>query len=285
MNWFRHLNDSLDYIEENITSELDLESIALKAYSSYHHFLRMFYILSGINLGEYIRKRRLTLAASDLLMSDEKVIDIALKYQYQTPESFTKAFKEFHGVSPRDARKHKGVLKSFSKLSFQIKIGGSNEMNYKMIHKDNLNFTGYVIDVTTKNGENFKVIPAFWAELMKNGKFDKLVSKAKDMGIVGVCYGYDKEVTAFKYMIGVNDSSLDDNEAVSISFNEETFAAFEAKGKLPSSIQNTTNYIYNEWFPSSNYEHTAGPEIEVYPEGDANSENYTCYYWVPIKQK
>jgi len=285
MNWFKYLNESLDYIEEHLTEEIDLHVLALKSYSSYHHFLRMFYVISGITMGEYIRKRRLSLAANDIITSKEKIIDIAYKYQYKTPESFSKAFKEFHSVSPSSARKYRGLLKTYSKLSFQLKIGGTTEVNYKMVHKENLNFQGYSINVTSVNGENFKVIPKFWQDVMSDGRFQKLIDNHDEMGVVGICYDHNMEESTFKYMIGVRNTELDDEGVTKVSFEPETFAAFEANGALPKSIQDTTTYIYNEWFPSSNYEHTGGPEFELYPQGDASSEDYVCYYWIPIKQK
>lgn len=285
MNWLKHLNAALQYIEDNIDQDFNAKDIALHAHSSYTHFSRMFYMLSGVTLTEYIRKRRLTLAANDLVGTDLKVIDIAYKYQYSTPESFSKAFKEFHGVSPRDARNYRGVVKSFSKLSFKLQIGGTNEMNYKMVHKDTLQFSGYSIDVTTKDGQNFKDIPAFWQDVMKDNRFKGLLENCGEMGVLGICYDWNKDVTGFKYMIGINTSDYKKKGMVDIEFGPEDYAAFECAGKLPESVQKTTHHIYNEWFPSSNYEHTAGPELEIYPPGDTTSEDYVCYYWVPIKQK
>lgn len=285
MNWLKHLNEALQYVEENIDEDFTVQEIAKNAHSSYHHFARMFHMLSGVTLVEYIRKRRLTLAASDLATTNSKVIDIAYKYQYSTPESFSKAFKEFHGVSPRDARNFRGELKSFNKLSFQLQIGGINVMNYNMIHKKELNFSGYSIDVVTKDGRNFIEIPAFWDQIMKDGRFTNLLEHCDEMGVVGVCYGYDKDISSFKYMIGIRNSEYKSEGMIDVSFGPEDFAAFRCEGKLPESVQKTTKYIYNEWFPSSNYEHTSGPEIEVYPPGDPSKEDYVCYYWMPVKQK
>lgn len=285
MNWFKYLNDALEYIEENITEEINIKEVSMIAYSSYSHFSRTFYMLSGISISDYIRKRRLTLAATDLTMTKQKVIDIAYKYQYKTPESFSKAFKEFHKVSPRDARKNIGVLNSFSKLSFKLDIGGLEEVNYKLVSKDNLNFTGYSIDVSSKDGQNFIDIPALWQDVMKDGRFEKLLPHMDEMGVVGICYDFNMETQDFKYMIGVRNSDLKGEDLINVSFEEETFAAFTCEGKLPESIQKTTKYIYQEWFPSSNYQHSGGPEFEVYPYGDGSREDYVCYYWVPIKQK
>ncbi len=285
MNWFKNLNDALDYIEDHMKENLDFKEVAMVAYSSYSHFSRTFYMLSGISLSEYIRKRRLTLSATEVMSTDLKIIDIAFMYQYSTPESFSKAFKEFHGVSPRDARNQKGTLNSFSKLSFKLDIGGLEEVNYKLVNKDNLNFTGYSINVNSKEGQNFIDIPKLWQDVMNDGRFQQLLPHMDEMGVVGICYDFNMATQDFKYMIGVRNADLQGENLVEVSFDEQTFAAFEAKGKLPESVQKTTKHIYQEWFPSSNYEHTGGPEFEVYPQGDPSSEDYMCYYWVPIKQK
>lgn len=285
MNWLKSLNDSLEFVEENLTENITCEDVSKKAYTSHYHFMRMFYILSGINLGEYIRNRRLTLAASDIVTSNNKIIDIALKYQYNTAESFSKAFKRYHGVTPMTARKKQPVLKMTPKLSFQLQIEGDYIMDYKIVKKDNLNFKGISITTTTDEGRNFKEIPQLWQDIMDNGVFEEIVQYADEMGIVGICYDFDNKSNTFKYMIGVRNLEAQIENAEVAHFDSETFAAFPAKGKLPESIQRTTKQIYGEWFPSSNYEHSMGPELEVYPQGDTSSEEYVCYYWVPINEK
>ena len=158
-------------------------------------------------------------------------------------------------------------------------------MNYKMLHKEGLKFTGYSIDVKTENGQNFIDIPAFWQKKFSDGSFPALVEHSGEMGVVGICYGYDKDMTGFKYMIGIESSDFKSEGMVDVEFGPEDFAAFKCVGKLPDGIQKTTKYIFNDWFPSSNYEHTSGPEIEVYPGGDTSKDDYVCYYWVPVKQK
>ncbi len=283
MNWLSSFNETLDFIEDNIFMDIDTNCIEKISYTSFHHFNRMFLILSGISLKEYIRKRRLTLAGNDVLSSNEKVIDIALKYLYQTPESFSKAFKRFHGMSPSDARKRNGPIKTFPKLSFQLTIQGGKEMEYEITKKGNLNFKGYEIDVTTVDGKNFEIIPKFWQEVMTDGRFGNLIQKADDLGIVGICYDWKLESNTFKYMIAVrtNEEVIG---ATNVSFEDDVFASFKAVGKLPESIQRTAKYIYSEWFPSVNYEHSAGPELEIYPTGNTDSEDYVSYYLVPVKK-
>ncbi len=284
MNWLEQLNASLIFIEENITEDIRSDDVSRMAFSSHHHFMRMFYLLSGINLGEYIRNRRLTLAASDIISTNQKIIDIALKYQYNTPESFSKAFKRFHGVSPSDARKIQTTLKIQPKLSFQINLRGDYIMDYKILKKTDLNFRGFVKEVTTIDGENFKVIPKFWNEVMGSNIFQNLINNSDDLGVVGVCYGFDNDSSTFKYMIGVRTTEEIEG-AVDAAFGDEVFAEFKAVGPLPAAMQNVIQQVFNEWFPSSNYEHSGGPEIEVYSVGDGSSEDYVSYYWVPIKEK
>ncbi len=284
MNWLKQFNDTVSFIEENITENISKNDIEKISYTSYLHYSRMFFILSGNTLSEYIRKRRLSLAASDLVVTEDKVIDIAYKYQYKTPESFTKAFKQFHSMSPRDARKLKDKLKSFPKLSFKLTVDGGVEMDYQIIKKDGLDFIGYVKEVTTVDNQNFVIIPAFWQEIMEDGRFKELCDNADELGIVGICYDMDLEHNVFKYMIGIRtDKSLENTSKV--SFEPNVFAQFKAVGKLPGSIQETTKFIYQEWFPSSNYEYGTGPELEIYPDGDTSSDAYECYYLVPINHK
>lgn len=158
-------------------------------------------------------------------------------------------------------------------------------MNYKIIHEESLRFSGYVIDVKTENGQNFLDIPAFWQQIFSSGKFPALIENCDEMGVVGICYGWNKEISGFKYMIGIRNSEFEAEGIEKVEFGPEDFAAFKCEGKLPDSIQKTTKYIFNEWLPSSNYEHSSGPEIEVYPGGDTTSDDYVCYYWIPVKQK
>lgn len=285
MNYLQKFNETINYIEEHIDSNIDVASIETISFTSYHHFNRMFTILSGMSLKEYIRKRRLSKAAHEIISSDCKIIDLAYKYQYQTPESFSKAFKNFHHITPSEVRKNKGPVKTIPKLSFQLTIQGGNEMKFEVIQKKDLTFVGYSIDVTTEDGKNFELIPKFWQDIMKDGRFQVLLANVDQEGIVGICYDWNMEANTFKYMIGIRDHNQDLKELEHVAFPDDTFASFEAKGSLPNSIQSTTKYIYSEWFPQSGYEHSAGPELEIYLGGDSNSDDYICYYLVPIRKK
>lgn len=135
MDWVTGIQRALDYAEAHLTEEIDYEEAAKRAYSSPFHFQRMFTMLCGFSLGDYIRMRRLTLAGEELLRTKKKVIDIALKYGYDTPESFSRAFTRFHGFAPTEARKGKNI-KSFSRLSVKLILSGGNTMDYRIEKKD-----------------------------------------------------------------------------------------------------------------------------------------------------
>lgn len=143
MDYITGIQKALDYIEEHLTEAIDFEAVAAVGCFSSYHFQRLFSLLSGYTLGEYIRMRRLTLAGQELSEGSRKVIDVALKYGYETPESFSKAFTKFHGVSPSEARKKGTALRSFSKLSIKVTLEGGSFMNYMIEEKKQLILTGY----------------------------------------------------------------------------------------------------------------------------------------------
>lgn len=135
MNWIETLNESINYIERNLFNKLTCEDVANHVYISIFHFQRVFSLLTNLTVGEYIRNRRLSLAGQELITSDIKVIDAALKYGYETPESFTKAFRKFHGISPSQV-KQGANLKSFNRLIIKIKLEGGSIMDYSIVKKE-----------------------------------------------------------------------------------------------------------------------------------------------------
>ena len=143
MDWITGMQKAIDYIEENLTEEIDYEKVAAESFSSSYHFQRVFSILCGYTLGEYIRLRRLSLAGAELANGKDKVIDIALKYGYDSPDSFAKAFQKFHGIPPSQARADGNMLKSFSRLSIKISLEGGSIMNYRIETKPQLTLLGY----------------------------------------------------------------------------------------------------------------------------------------------
>nr|WP_155669444.1 GyrI-like domain-containing protein [Ornithinibacillus caprae] len=269
-----------------MTSDIEIEHIAKVACMSKFHYQRTFHILTGVTVAEYIRKRRLTFAAQELNQTNQRVIDIALKYGYETPESFSKAFRKVHGLSPSAAKNRGQPLKAFSRLSFQIQIKGDVEMDYKIIEKDAFRIVGKGIRVTTREGENLRKIPEFWEET-KRSKFGMdLANLSGSMGVLGVCLDFDQQQEEFTYFVAIEETEQAPEEWEAKEITASTWAVFEAVGALPHSIQNVWQRIFSEWFPSTGYEHSDAPEIEVYPiEGNVNDEDHRCEVWIPIMNK
>ena len=143
MDWIIGIQKAIDYIEDNLLETIDYETVASQSFSSSYHFQRVFSILCGFTIGEYIRNRRLSLAGTELATSNAKVIDIAMKYGYESPDSFAKAFKKFHGILPSQVRNNGNNLKSFSRLVLKFSLEGGSTMNYRIELKDEMIFTGY----------------------------------------------------------------------------------------------------------------------------------------------
>lgn len=278
--------DSIEYIESNLDEELAIEEIAKIAFMSKFHFQRMFSMLTGYTVSEYIRNRRITKAAQELVNSNRKIIDIALKYGYESPEAFTKAFRAIHGVTPSAAKKNSQSLKAYPKLSFQIQIKGDVEMDYKIVGKESFKVIGKSIQTSTLGGENNRKIASFWKEVNSNGFVEELEKDCGSLGILGICMEYDHKLENLTYLIAAEKNK----EQVPDGLEEReipaaTWAVFPVIGAMPDAMPRTWKRIFSEWFPATGYEHAGGPEMEVYSSnGDPSSEDYYSEIWIPIKK-
>lgn len=289
MDWTQGLQNAIDYIEDNLTDDIDYETVALKSGFSNFYFQRIFGILCGCSLGEYIRNRRLTLAGNELSSANEKVIDIALKYGYDSPESFTRAFSKFHGISPSKAKENNAVLKSFSRLSVEINLKGGSVMNYKIVKKDSFKVIEKLSVQSIDDEQNKNTIPDFWTQSHQNGTVSRLLSLAKDKTyIFGICYNNNlTDKQSFDYSIA---ALCDDNCEIPEGYrmNEipaRTWVVFECIGPMPDAMQQTWHKICAEFFPTSSYKPTYEMDIEAYTAGEMNSADYKSEIWVPIEEK
>ena len=201
MNWIVGMQRAINYIEEHLTEDVDFESVAKESFSSVYHFQRVFSLLCGYTLGEYIRLRRLSLAGTELAGGKARVIDVALKYGYDSPDSFAKAFQKFHGITPSEARIDGKVLKSFSRLSIKISLEGGSAMNYRIEEKEAFEIIERAEIHSTENGENLNTIPDFWARAGADGTIERLSKLTNDdKYIFGICYGTESRTEkSFKY--------------------------------------------------------------------------------------
>lgn len=289
MDWITGIQNAINYIEEHLTEEIDYEIVAKEAACSSFYLQRIFSILCGMTLEDYIRNRRLTLAGNELSATDTKVIDIALKYGYESPESFTRAFSRFHGVTPSEAKKDGSKLKSFSRLSVKITLSGGSVMNYKIIEKEAFDIIEKVETHSVENAENSKSIPDFWTRSHNDGTVKKLLDITTDRTyIFGVCYGnLPENAKTFDYSIA---TKCDENIEVPEGFRKNTipartWAVFECKGAMPNAMQDMWHKIVSEFFPTSSYKPTYEMDIEAYTEGNMGSPDYRSEIWVPVIKK
>lgn len=285
MEWISRLNEAVEYIEANLDKEISYEKAAQIACCSTFHFQRMFSYIADVPLAEYIRRRRMTLAAFDLQCGSEKIIDIALKYGYDSPTSFNRAFHNVHGVSPTEARTKGAALKAFPRISFKITIKGDAEMNYKILTMEAFRIVGVKEHYNMSVEECFEKVPQFWGRTIQSGTVTeilKLMDK-EPYGLLGVspCMnGQD-----FDYYIAVATDQETPDGMAEYNVPKCTWAIFECIGAMPTAIQELQKRIITEWLPTSGYEYANAPDIEVYFEGDQQADDYKCEVWLPITKK
>ena len=285
MEWLNRMSKAVEYMEEHMEEPFNVLEIVKIAYSSEFHFQRMFHMLTGITIAEYVRKRKLTLAAQELAATKSKVLDIALKYGYDTPESFSKAFRRVHGINPSAARVKGAKLKAYPRISFHLSLKGDKDMDYRIAEKEAFRVVGKGIRVPCKDGENFKRIPEFWQESCQNGFSDKLEKISGVMGKLGICWN-DYSDEQFTYIIAAEKpQGFQESDMQEYEIPASTWAIFESVGPMPGAIQKVWGRIYSEWFPATSFEHADAPDLEVYPFGNADSANYLCEVWIPIIRK
>ncbi|MFK9090843.1 effector binding domain-containing protein [Bacillus salipaludis] len=287
MGWVESLQRAIDYMEEHLLETITMESIAKQANVSVFHFQRTFAILTDITVGEYIRRRRLTLAAQELSNTSCKIIDIALKYGYDTPEAFTKAFRRHHGLTPSQARNHHGKLKSYNRLMIQVSLKGADPMNYKIVEREGFQVVGVKREFSCVNGENLIGIPKMWNDVHADGTNDLLfkLNNGQNKGVVGVCVdkSCNQSEPLIDYWIATEYSGETPDGLMKLDIPASKWGVFEVHGPMPDAIQKVWKQIFSEWFPSNQYKPAGTPELEVYFDGDPWSPDYYSEIWIPLK--
>lgn len=270
------IQNAIEYIEDNLTEELKIQDIAERACISAFYFQRIFNTLCGFTVGEYIRNRRLSIAAQELSKSDARVIDVALKYGYDSPDSFTRAFTKFHGISPSMAKLKGANLKSFARVKIKLTLEGGTMLEYKIVEKAQFTVMGKVRSFDTDT--SYDEIPKFWQEHLQSE--DKTVC-----GMYGICM--DSDGKNFDYMIA--DNYLPWNEIpegyITKVIPAGTWAVFPCIGQLPKSLQDVNTKIWSEWLPScKEYKLAGNYNIEMYTPAEGNTEDYYCEIWIPVER-
>ncbi len=282
MNWIEKLNQSVEYIESNPDRTIDMPTLSRIADCSPYHYQRMFSLIAEITLGEYIRKRRLTMAAYELQSSEASVMETALKYGYNSPTAFARAFSKFHGVTPGQAKKAGVPLKTYSKISFEIAVNGREELKYRIEKKQGFRFVGVKETVYNDGINNFIRVPQMWEEAREKGMVEEIfkLSNRKLWGVMGALANYTQDTVDY-YIVATGDEVIP-KDMVELYVEEGLWVIFPCYGR--GNIQSVWKRIYGEWFPGAGYEHSGGVEIEWYSDGDLDAEDYLTEIWIPIRE-
>ncbi len=295
MEWLTAIRKCINFMEDNLTNDITAQEISEQVYLSPFFLQKGFSIMTGFGLMEYLRNRRLYKAALDLRNTKDKVIDIALRYCYETPESFTKAFTRFHGSTPVQVRAG-APIKAFFPLKISITISGGSQMDFKIITKVPFKVIGFEKEFSTE--DCYEQIPKFWDEIFRKyannvyaGKvpansYEKAVID-NNIGEYGICID-DIGANKFRYLIAGKYTGGDVPAGMSVyEFNQTDWAVFDCIGAIPETLQDLNTRIFKEWLPGNpDYELAGNANVEWYDMTNSNMESpdYHSAIWIPIKK-
>lgn len=296
MEWLGSIRGAIEYMEGHLLTVEDADEVAEAVYMSSFYLQKGFKVMTGYSIGEYIRSRRLYLAGLDIIAGKEKVIDLAYKYGYDTPESFTKAFSRFHGVTPTGLRNDAGKIKVFLPLKITIHIQGGNDMDYTVEKMKGFKVIGYEREFSFDT--SYQEIPRFWDEICHSKLAQLFSGKAPEteeeeticnccIGKYGVCID-DISGGKFRYLIAGDYTGEEIPDGMKMfEFPDMEWAKFSCRGPMPGALQSVNTKIFNEWLPgNTEYEIAMGANIEWYsPEGDMSDVDYETQIWIPVKRK
>ena len=279
MEWVERFNKAINFIEEHLTDEIDYEQVAKIACCSSYHFQRMFHYLTEVPLSEYLRRRKMSLAAVDL-QSGAKIIDVALKYGYSSPTAFNRAFQGIHGSVPSSVKQDGVPLKSFPPINFKQILKGVEEMNYRIEKKEAFRVVGLSALLDKDMEKNLESVPMRWQKASEDGTTQKLQSlmDGQPAGLLGVSVCNDAD--EWRYYIAVASSKNIDEALDEYIIPSFTWAIFSGEGS-GSAVPTLERQIITEWLPTSGYEYDNGPDIEVY----LSSDPAKFEVWIPVIKK
>ncbi|MFD8086677.1 GyrI-like domain-containing protein [Kitasatospora sp. NPDC059722] len=282
-----HLNRAMEDIDRNLDREIDVAELARIAVTSEYHFRRLFSMLAGMPLSEYVRRRRLTVAGAEVLDGERTLLDIAVRYGYTSGEAFARAFRAMHGVGPGEARRDGAVLKSQARMSFRLVVEGASSMDYRIVQKPDFRIVGKKARVPLI----YEGVNPHIAEFIK-GLGKETVERITTLtggdpaGIVSVSDDFSpsreegSELDYWHAVVAREDAVVPDDLDV-LPVPAGTWAVFTNAGSFPQALQQMWADVYGQWFPSNPYEARQGPEILrthfVPGTGDAEAE-----LWIPV---
>lgn len=287
MTWVESLQKAINYMEDHLNEPVTVEDIAAQANVSPFHFQRTFMILTDTTVGEYLRRRRLTLAAQELTTTDTKVIDLAFKYGYDSPEAFTKAFRKQHGITPTEARKGIGKLQSYNRLVVQVNLKGAEPMNYRIVERDAFQVVGLKRECFCgAEGGGPSGIPEFWGEVASDGTIPKLdrLMNGEIRGLLGLTDKYDEKKNTIDYWIAAeHQGEFAGSKYEVLQVPAAKWVVFEVIGPASQTVPEAWKAVYSEWIPSNGYEVRDVPAIEAYTDPDPARADSANQIWLAVK--
>ncbi|WP_327332134.1 AraC family transcriptional regulator [Streptomyces anulatus] len=282
------LNDAMEHIEAHLGERIEAAELARIAMTSEYHFRRMFSALAGLPLSEYIRRRRMTVAGAEVLGApDRTLLDVAVRYGYDTGEGFARAFRAVHGIGPGEARRSGAVLRSQQRLTFRLVVEGSTAMRYKLVEKDAFRVVGRKARVPLIHEGPNPAIAEFIRGIGRE-ELDRIaaLSDQEPAGIVGVSDQLDPsraEGTELDYYHGVVSGAEPPEGLDALDVPAGTWAVFENEGEFPQALQYLWRDVFTQWFPSNPYASRPGPEIlrvRLSEEG----KRAEAELWIPVER-
>lgn len=283
MEWNEKLQTIVDYVEhhlQRIQEPINPDEISKIAGCSFGFFQKVFSYMNGISFSEYVRCRKLTLAGYDLKSTDQKVVDVSYQYGYDSPTSFTKAFQQFHDISPKEARIRDKKLKVVPKMQVTAK----QKFSWRLEQKPAFRLIGKSIRFSCDHGKHPLKILEFWSECQRNGDFAKLVSldTGEPQGLFGLFQNYDENRREMEYSIMAAAHKEAPEGYDEIQIPEVSWAVFDLRGPVPESVQNGWNYLREEWLVQYPFRHAKCPELEWYSSGNVYDKDYLSQIWIPV---
>ena len=276
MSWIENMNKVIDYIELHLTEKIDYETLASLANCPPHLFQKIFFYMTNISLSQYIRRRKMSLALIDL-KHHMKVIDVALKYGYDSPTSFNRAFQSVFFIAPSAIKKSGTVLKSYSPIRFSLSLQGMEELHFKIEEKDAFDIIGQCFPLSHELEENFINVPQYWNHCLEEKILNKLIAfnNQKPYGLLGMSVHHHND---WRYFIAVS-SSKNSEDFEKYHVPSSLWVVFSGRG-TNKSLQDLQRRVITEWLPTSGYDYAKIPDIEVYLKADPDDAIYE--YWLPV---
>ena len=286
MEWNEKLQTIIEYVENHLQRKqepVDKQEIARIAGCSFDFFQKVFSYMNGISFSDYVRCRKLTLAGYDLKSTDRKVVDISYQYGYDSPTSFTKAFEQFHGVTPKEARNREVKLQIVPKMQVLV----SQRYSWRLVRKESFRLVGKSIPIPLESEEKSSKILEFWSDCHKNGVFSTLVSMdtGTPKGIFGLFPDENKNPNETEYSIMVKSDGEPPSGFREVVLPEATWAVFDCRGPVPQAIQSGWKFLLEEWLVKYPFQHARCPEMEWYSDGNSYAEDYLSQIWIPVMKE